>query len=120
MIVDMGPALSALESIQRAFANSAHNTANALTDNYDPSRAVFRPLESSGVAVNMQRQNQPVRNDRSGRSETPAPDAEPRPSGTDLAEEAANAIAYGATYKANLNVIKVQDEMAGALIDIIG
>ena len=109
--------VGAIDAIQRAFASSANNSANALTENYNPSRAIFQPSESAGVTVDIK---QRPKSDEVAAQEAGASKEADQPSETDLAEEAANQIVYSATYKANLNVIKTESQIAGALLDTVG
>jgi flagellar hook-associated protein FlgK len=90
-------ALSGLQAAGTRLGVSAHNVANSTTPGFKPDEAVQKPQESGGVIVDV----------RSGEFE-----------GVSLDQEVANQLVAGYDYKANLQVLKTQNELDQSLLDI--
>ncbi|MBN8543301.1 MAG: flagellar basal body rod protein [Alphaproteobacteria bacterium] len=90
-------ALTGLNAAERRLSVSAHNTANATTPNFTSQRVVQSSVVEGGVrtdVVNVESE------------------------GVSLEEEAIEQNLSTYTYKANLKVLKVQQELDQALLDI--
>jgi flagellar hook-associated protein FlgK len=100
--------LSALEGYQLAMDTTANNIANAATDGFVPSRAVFTATASSGNGVFV----------------TVSPEgralAANAPSQTDLPSEMINLLTYKMGYLAAAKTVKVQDQLLGSLLNTHG
>lgn len=100
MLDALSIALSGLTAQKQRLGATANNVANALTEGYTPLEANLHSQgNNGGVAATV--------------SEKAGSDS------VDLTEEAVNLITTKAAFKANLAVIKTQDDMIGALLDTI-
>ncbi|MDD9901030.1 MAG: flagellar basal body protein [Alphaproteobacteria bacterium] len=123
-------ALSGLNAQSAKLAATASNIANASTsgrvpDDADPASTVYRPLNVSYTALEAGVRAQVVP-DEDGYSVVYAPsDLHANEEGLiavpniDFAEQSVNLIAAKAAYKANLAVIRVQDDLNEELLDTL-
>ena len=108
--------LSALGAFSKKIGVTANNIANAETDGFKKSRAVLKEGERNDVQVEIQRDESPgavVYEDQDGEM------VERELSNVDIGEELTHTITILNGYKANLKMVKAQDEMIGTLIDLI-
>lgn len=94
-----GNSMSAVRAYTRGLMVSAHNVANAETENFKPQRATYSSAPGGGVVVDVQTAQE-------------AP-------GTDLSEEAVNMISSERAIEANLAVMRHSDKTLGVLIDTV-
>lgn len=117
MIFPVSPALSALSAFQKRMDVTANNVANIDTDGYKKSRVNLQEATGGGVTASIQQINTPgmpketIRNDTIEETES---------SNVDLAEELTDIISTKAAYSANLKTVSTQNQMLGALFDILG
>ena len=110
-------AFSGLSAFQKKMDVTANNVANVDTDGFKKSRTIFQEGSNSGVTVSIQQVDTPggfrevIRN--GGIEEVES-------SNVDLAEELTDTISTTVAYSANTKTIKVQDEMLGSVLDILG
>ena len=91
-------ALSGIQAAQTRLANSANNIANASTDKFQPQKVELSPLQGGGVKAEL---------------------IEPKDAqGVVLEQEVVETIAAGYDFKANLKVLKTQNELDKTLLDI--
>lgn len=118
MISGINSTLSALRGLSTKLDSTANNVANMESDGFKKTRVT---LEEGGAAGGVSA--------RVERVETPGPQVlETTPAGTtlveksnvELTEEIPNLMMVKNSYKANLKVIQVNDEMLGSLLDIKG
>ena len=108
-------ALSALGATLRKQDSTAHNIANVNTHDFKKSRAAFEDTSPAGVKVTLSRVETPG---------TPLPADEVigdghEMSNVSLEEELVDLITTGHSFSANIKTIRTEDEMQGALLDII-
>ena len=101
-----GISSSALRTTQTRQNVTAHNVANINTDGFSSSRVIQAEQKPAGVSAAAIQKNQ--NSDPQGQSNT------------DFAVEATNMIMNKSTYGANSKVLKVQDQMLGELLNIVG
>ena len=99
-------ATGALRAAGTATANSAHNTANINTKGFKPGRTTYSDMDP-GVQARAQ----------AGRVDEAQAD---RHSETSLVRETTERIGAAIMYRANLSVIRDEDERLGTLLDITG
>ncbi|MBN1515362.1 hypothetical protein JXA32_02215 [Candidatus Sumerlaeota bacterium] len=112
-MIPLDASLSALQSLQRAQANVAHNVANSMTPGFQSAQAVFQPTPSGGVSVNLKQTHSPYDESPDDFSDEP-PDND-----VDLAHELTQSLIYRRAFQANAAVIRTLDETAGNFLDII-
>lgn len=95
----LGAALSGIRSALTRQATSAHNIANVNTDDYRPLRTIEEESPAGGSSARVVR------------------DATP---GVDLAGEAVEQIRSQYGLAANARVVKTQQSMLGAILDLFG
>jgi flagellar basal-body rod protein FlgC len=117
MVSSVYSALSALSAFQKKMDFTANNVANVNTDGFKKSRVTMQEGDNVGVRATVQQIETPgiimetIRNDGIEDIES---------SNVDLAEEITEMIPTKAAYSANTKTIKTQDEMLGALLDLLG
>lgn len=108
--------LAALRAFSKKMAVSANNVENAETDEFKKSRAHIQEGDRNDVRVEIEQDESPgpvVFEDRDGEM------VERELSNSDIGEELTQTITTLNGYKANLKMVKAQDEMIGTLIDLI-
>lgn len=93
---------SGLFASMRELEVSASNVANASTPGFSPSQAVLSAAAGGGVASRVEA----------------APITGSLLSGTDLVAETVNAISAQRSFMANLTVLRAEQEMTSALVDL--
>ncbi len=117
MISPISSSLSALTAARKKMAVTANNVANVNTDEFKKSRVSLSEGSNGGVTATVDVVDTPgipketIQNDRLVQTES---------SNVDLAEELTEMIPTKSLYGANLKTLKTQDDMLGALIDIVG
>ena len=115
MIRSMSASHSAILAHERKMSVTSNNIANVNTDGFKKSRAIIEEGERNDVRVEIQRDESPgpvVYESRDGEM------VERELSNVDIGEELTQTITTLNGYKANLKMVKVQDEMIGTLIDL--
>jgi flagellar hook protein FlgE len=116
MISSIGNTISALNAYGTGINVKANNIANANSEDYKKSRAVYVEGENGDVKTEISKVG--LESALSGLSGTSAT-AEPQPSNVELAEEIPGMMIDQKGFEANLSVIKTRDEMLGTVLDII-
>ena len=117
MINATGISVSALNAFQKKLDVTADNVANVLTDGFEKSRVTFQEKASGGVNAVVDRvEISEIQEKTTGDDER----ATVQSSNVDFSEELTNIISTTAAYKANLTSVKTQEDMTGALLDILG
>ena len=108
--------LSGLRAAETRQAATANNIANLNTPGYRPRTVGLSEQSGGGVAAEAPRMDnlsQPA-------DTLELSDSVQAPSGVDLATEAVSTIVNTAAYTANAAVIRVEDDLLGALLDTRG
>jgi len=117
MISPIASSLSALSAARKKLNVTANNVVNVNTDEFKKSRVTLSEGANGGVSATVDVVDTPgipketIQNDRFVPTES---------SNVDLAEELTELIPTKSYYGANLKSLKTQQDMLGALIDIIG
>jgi flagellar basal-body rod protein FlgC len=116
MISAIGNTISALSAYATGLNVKANNIANADSDNFKKSRAIYAEGENGGVIAEISKVGL--------ETELLAPSGaeavtEALPSNVDLAEELPGMMIDQKGFEANLSVIKTKDQMLGTILDII-
>lgn len=90
-------ALSGMNAAMSRLGSSAHNVANGLTPDFRRQVVQQEALADGGVVVSIGQSPQ---------------------AGHDLARDIVEQMSAGYSFKANLGVIRTQDEMLGSLLDL--
>lgn len=114
MISGISSSLSGLSAFTRTLSNAAGNIANVNTDGYKKTRATIVEDANGLPEVSVERRDTPG----SLIQETDGTLREL--SNVELAEEIPRMMISQRGYEANINALKVQDEMIGSLLDIVG
>lgn len=113
MSVISGITLSGLRALDKKMEVTANNVANANTDGFKKDRIEFQEVSPAGVSVTISKTAEPgtmVTDEISGElKET---------SNVTIEEEMVDLITTPVLYKLNLEILKAEDEMQEALIDI--
>ena len=96
---------------------TSNNIANVNTDGYKKRRASFSEGANGGVDVTVTRIDTPGPPNLDARD---YPMLEMEMSNVDLTEEIPQMLLTQRGYEANLKTLKIQDEMVGALLDVLG
>lgn len=105
-------AASGVQAASIQLRASAHNTANAQTPDYAPTRALTRSARE-GVYVHLQK------NTEGGTLALPDDVENPMPkSGSDAVQETLNNRMAAAAYKANLRVLESAMDLTGVVIEL--
>lgn len=99
-----GIALTGIRAASAGLAVQANNVANQLSDGFKARRVDLAAQAGGGVQIQ-------------GTPEDPAP-AAPGFSNVDLAAEAVQGMGFDVMYKANLKVLKAEDERMKATLDL--
>jgi flagellar hook protein FlgE len=98
---------------------SANNIANALTEDFVPSRAVASDVEGGGVTADVERLDDPARPPADPLAEVRADRALLLPDRVDLAQELVNQSRAAAIYKANLRSLETDQQMQATLMQMM-
>lgn len=102
-------AVSGMNAYQKALDSSAHNVANASTENFKSQQVQFQELQAGGVIVNISQAAKPSELDS-----TQAPLA----SDTDFAKEIVNSLQYQRGFELSAQLIRRSDEMLDSLLKL--
>ncbi len=115
MSLAINTAMTALRTLDKKMEVTANNTANVNTDGFKASRVETQEAYPAGVKVTISQTETPG---------TPLQDAEgsetSESSNVSLEEQMQELVMTSQMYRANLEVIKAEDETLGALLDIRG
>ena len=115
MIRAMDAALSALGAFMTKLNVTANNIANVHTDGFKKSQVILKDADPSGVTVSVSR----VENAGWPHPSDDGTAEMHESSNVKLEEEIINLITTRHAYNANLKTIKTEDEMMGAIFDIL-
>jgi len=115
-----GIAQSGLAVASLAVDVSANNIANALSEDFVPSRVVASDVEGGGVVGDVEKLDEPVKPPQDPLAEVRADRALLVPNRVDLAQELVSQSRAAAVYKANLQTLKTADEMQATLVQMLG
>ncbi|MBN2418316.1 MAG: hypothetical protein JXL81_02945 [Deltaproteobacteria bacterium] len=116
MISSISNNISALKAYGTGLAVKANNIANADSENFKKSRAIYSEAENGGVKTDIQKVD-PENVFPSGNPEAASSMAQP--SNVDLTEEIPGMVIDQRGFEANLKAIKTKEEMLGSVLDII-
>lgn len=117
MIIGMYSSISGLQALGKKLEGTSHNIANVNTDEFKKTKVTLLEGKPLGVAVHTEQINTPgpqVLEQTNNGSELI------EKSNVELSEEIPNLMLTRRFYQANLNTIKVADEMLGSLLDVKG
>ena len=116
MFVGFASALSGIQAGSRLLGASAHNIANAQTENFKRTQAAFEDSLSGGVIVSLSTDNRP------GPQLLSSDDAFNFREGSnvELEEELVRTLEATNLIEANLASLRTQDRVLGSLLDMIG
>lgn len=114
-----GIAQSGLQVAAMAVDVSANNVANALTEDFVPSRVVPADVEGGGVRADVERLDEPVKPPDDPLAEVRADRALLVPNRVDLAQEMVSQSRAAAVYKANLQSLRTDQEMQATLMQMM-
>ncbi len=112
MIDSVGSTLAGVSVHVTKVNTAAHNMANVNTDEFKKDRVVINSNESGQPEANITKVDAPG-------YKIQGPDGEVETSNVDLAEELVNLKVGKQGYQANLNVLKVEDDMVQSVLDIL-
>jgi len=116
MFLGFASALSGIQAGSRLLGASAHNIANAQTENFKRTRAAFKDSSGGGVNVSLSTDNRPGPQLPSGDGTFTFREG----SNVQLEEELVHTLKATNLIEANLASIQTQDKVVGSLLDIIG
>jgi flagellar basal-body rod protein FlgC len=117
MVGALDASVSGVNAFQKKLEVGANNIANLNTDAFKKKRALLSEGDNGGVKVDIDQVDLPgYPRERVVNGEV----VETESSNVDLAEELTEMIPTQTGYTANLKAIQNQDEMLGALLDIVG
>ncbi len=116
MISSISNNLSALKAYGTGLSVKSNNIANADSENFKKSRAIYTEGENGEVKTEI-RKVDPDNDLPSINTEENTPEAQP--SNVDLTEEIPGMIIDQRGFEANLKAIKTKEEMLGSILDII-
>ncbi len=115
MIAGLNSALSGMQAGGRLLGASAHNIANAFTEDFKRTEAIPEVSASGGVSVRLEQDNRPgpIFFD-------PDDPTTPREgSNVDLAEEIVGSLEAAYLFEANAASFTIQDHALGSILDIL-
>jgi flagellar basal-body rod protein FlgC len=116
MFLGFASALSGIQAGSRLLGTSAHNIANAQTENFKRTRAAFEDSSGGGVIVSLSTETRPSPQLPSGDDTFTFREG----SNVELEEELVNTLEATNLIEANLASLRTQDRVLGTLLDIIG
>lgn len=117
MISSINSSLSGLSAFTKKMRVISNNVANVNTDGYKKRRVSFSEAANGGVEVAVNRIDTPGPPNLDAKD---YPMLEKEMSNVDLTEEIPQMMLTQRGYEANLKTLKIQDEMVGALLDVLG
>ena len=115
MFLGFASALSGIQAGSRLLGASAHNIANAQTENFKRTRTTFEESSAGGVIVSLSTDNRPGPQFPTGDD----PFTFREGSNVELEEELIHTLEATHLIKANLASVRTQDKVLGSLLDII-
>ncbi len=115
MFAGIASALSGVQAGSRLLSGSAHNIANALTDDFKRTETTFQESSAGGVVVSLTQDQRPGLQVSTGDD----PQSDREGSNVNLAEELVDALAATRIIEANLASIRAQDDAIGSLLDLV-
>ena len=115
MFLGFSSALSGVQAGGRLLGASAHNIANALTENFKRTQATFEESPAGGVVVSLTQDQRPGPQLPTGDD----PFAFREGSNVEVEEELIHTLEATHLIEANLASIRTQDKVLGALLDIV-
>ncbi len=115
MFAGIASALSGVQAGSRLLGVSAHNIANAQTEDFKRTQATFQESSAGGVVVSLTQDQRPGPQFSTGDD----PLNNRQGSNVDLAEEIVHTLEATRIIEANLASIRAQDNALGSLLDII-
>ena len=115
MFVGFSSALSGVQAGGRLLGASAHNIANALTENFKRTQATFEESPAGGVVVSLTQDQRPGPQLSTGDD----PFTFREGSNVEVEEELIHTLEATHLIEANLASIRTQDKVLGALLDIV-
>jgi len=115
MFLGFASALSGIQAGSRLLGASAHNIANAQTENFKRTRATFEDSSGGGAIVSLSTDNRPGPQFTTGED----PFTIRERSNVELEEELIHTLEATHLIEANLASIRTQDKVLGSLLDII-
>lgn len=101
--------LSGMTAYQKALDCSAHNVANASTENFKSQQVQFQELQEGGVVVQLSQQAEQLGIEG---------DKTPTGSDTDLAKEIVNSLQYQRGFELSAELIRRSDEVLDSLLKL--
>lgn len=102
-------AVSGMNAYQKALDSSAHNVANANTENFKSQQVQFQEQRAGGVIVNISQAAQQLKHDD---------DEIVTSSDTDFANEIVNSLQYQHGFELSAQLIRRSDEMLDSLLKL--
>ena len=118
MISSVANNISALHALGKKMSVTSNNVANIESEGFKKSRAVLKEGIHGDVRVDIEKIDTP--GNIIYEAESDGTVREKELSNVDLAEEIPTAMITQRSYEANLKMIKAEDEMLGAVLDILG
>ncbi|UCH90403.1 MAG: hypothetical protein JSU60_04575 [Nitrospirota bacterium] len=115
MFVGFASALSGVQAGSRILGASAHNIANAQTENFKRTRTTLEESSAGGVIVSLSTDNRPGPQFTTGED----PFTLREGSNVELEEELIHTLEATHIIEANLASIRTQDQVLGSLLDIM-
>jgi len=115
MFLGFSSALSGVQAGGRLLGASAHNIANALTENFKRTQATFEESPAGGVVVSLTQDQRPGPQLPTGDD----PYTFREGSNVEVEEELIHTLEATHLIEANLVSIRTQDKVLGALLDIV-
>jgi len=115
MFLGFSSALSGVQAGGRLLGASAHNIANALTENFKRTQATFEESPAGGVVVSLTQDQRPGPQLPTGDD----PFAFREGSNVEVEEELIHTLEATHLIEANLASIRTQDKVLGSLLDIV-
>ncbi|MFA9562116.1 MAG: flagellar basal body rod C-terminal domain-containing protein [Nitrospirota bacterium] len=115
MFLGFASALSGVQAGSRILGASAHNIANAQTENFKRTRTTLEESSSGGVVVSLSKDHRPGPQFTTGED----PFTLREGSNVELEEELIHTLEATHLIEANLASIRTQDQVLGSLLDIM-
>ena len=114
MFIGFASALSGIQAGSRILGVSAHNIANAQTENFKRTRTILEESSAGGVIVSLSKDNRPGPQFTTGED----PFTFREGSNVEVEEELIHTLEATHISEANLASIRTQDQVLGSLLDL--
>lgn len=111
VISALNSGISAMRAFESALDSSAHNVANASTNNFQPQIAGFQEGVNGGVIVNLSQASKALSSQVNGEASNQA-------SGTELSTEITNSLQYKIGFQMAAKLVKTSDEILDTLVNM--